>query len=436
MSVVPVIGFGQAVRVWMRIGLLSFGGPAGQIAVMHRILVEEKAWIREDRFVHALNYCMLLPGPEAQQLATYLGWMLHGIRGGLIAGILFILPGFLSILALSLAYSALLGTAALDAVFFGIQAAVLAVILQALIKLGKRALASRWMPGISLAAFLAIFVFDLPYPLIIIAAALAGLLLAETGTPKTLEAGPDDRPSALPDAARTLLGLAGGVVLWLAPIALIFLLAGPDSVFTRMGVFFAQLSVVTFGGAYAVLAYMAQEAVATQGWLSAAEMLDGLGMAETTPGPLIQVVQFVGYLAGFREATGLSPWLAGIFASILVTWVTFVPSFVLVLAGAPWMERLRRAEFLNRALSGITAAVFGVVLNLTLWFALHVLFARVEPLDVPGLSLELPVLASLRLDALVLSLAAGVALLRFRFGMIPVRLVTAATGMAWRLLAG
>ena len=436
MSGMPVVGWSEAVRVWTRVGLLSFGGPAGQIAVMHRILVEEKAWVGEDRFLHALNFCMLLPGPEAQQLATYLGWMLNGVRGGLIAGLLFILPGFLSILALSLAYAALLGTPALNAVFFGIQAAVLAVILQALIKLGKRALKARWMLGVALVAFAAIFVFNLPYPLIVVAAAMAGLLLARPAGEAAEAARSAEQAETRPSARAAAVGLAGGAVIWLAPIGLLFALAGPDHVFVQLGSFFAQLSVVTFGGAYAVLAYMAQEAVATHGWLSAAEMLDGLGLAETTPGPLIQVVQFVGFLAGFREPSGLTPWLGAILASVLVTWVTFVPSFVLVLTGAPWMEGLRRAALLNKALSGITAAVFGVVLNLTVWFALHVLFARLEPLDVPGLALDIPVLVSLRLDALVLALAAGVALFRFRIGMIPVLLATAVAGTTWRLLAG
>ncbi|MFN3575104.1 MAG: chromate efflux transporter, partial [Phenylobacterium sp.] len=352
------IPFREAVAVWARIAALSFGGPAGQIAVMHRILVDEKRWIGEERFLHALNYCMLLPGPEAQQLAIYIGWLLHKTKGGLVAGTLFVLPGFLAILALSYIYVLLGDVALIEGLFFGLKAAVLAVVLQAVVRVGSRALKNNVMRGIAAAAFVAIFFLDAPFPVIVLIAAIVGYAGGRAGLP-AFKGGSGhgaskgevvhDRDTALgeelPEHARPNIGwslrICGALLLlWLTPVAALFILAGPDDVFTRIATFFSQMAVVTFGGAYAVLAYVAQEAVETFGWLQPGEMLDGLGMAETTPGPLIMVTQFVGFLAAFRDATGMPPLVAATLGAILTTWVTFVPCFLWIFAGAPFVERL------------------------------------------------------------------------------------------------
>ncbi|MDO7835502.1 chromate efflux transporter [Sphingobium sp. HBC34] len=442
----------EATRVWARIAALSFGGPAGQIAVMHRILVEEKRWIGEERFLHALNYCMLLPGPEAQQLAVYIGWLLHRTKGGLIAGALFVLPGFLAILALSYLY-VLLGHAPLIAgLFFGLKAAVLAVVVQAVVRVGSRALRNHVMRGIAAAAFVAIFVLDAPFPLIILAAGLIGYVGGRSGLPYFRGGGGHgaasgaivhDRDTALgeglPDHARpnpawSLRICTVLLLLWLAPVLALFLTLGPDDVFTRIATFFSQMAVVTFGGAYAVLAYVAQEAVGSFGWLRPGEMLDGLGMAETTPGPLIMVTQFVGFLAAFRDAGPLAPLLAATLGAILTTWVTFVPCFLWIFAGAPFIERLRGNQALSSALSAITAAVVGVILNLALWFAIHTLFGQVRPAATPTGAIDLPVLASIHVPAALLSAAALVAVFRFRVGVLPVLAASAAIGAAYIIL--
>ena len=446
------ISLSDATRIWARIAALSFGGPAGQIAVMHRILVEEKRWIGEERFLHALNYCMLLPGPEAQQLAIYIGWLLHRTKGGLIAGSLFVLPGFLAILGLSYVYVLLGHVPLVEGLFFGLKAAVLAVVVQAVVRVGSRALKNGVMRGIAAAAFVAIFFLDAPFPLIILAAGVIGYLGGRSGIAQFKGGGGHgasggevihDRDTALgealPDHARPNLGWSLRIsalllFLWLAPVAALFIALGPDDVFSRIAGFFSQMAVVTFGGAYAVLAYVAQEAVDTFGWLRPGEMLDGLGMAETTPGPLIMVTQFVGFLAAFRDAGALPPLLAATLGAVLTTWVTFVPCFLWIFAGAPFVERLRGNKALSSALTAITAAVVGVILNLALWFAIHTLFGQVHAIATPTGSLDVPLLASINLPALLLSIAALLAVFRFRLGVLPVLLSCAAIGAAYGLL--
>lgn len=442
------ISLGEATRVWARIAALSFGGPAGQIAVMHRLLVEEKRWIGEERFLHALNYCMLLPGPEAQQLAVYIGWLLHKTKGGLIAGALFVLPGFLAILALSYIYVLLGHVPLIEGLFFGLKAAVLAIVVQAVVRVGSRALRNKVMRGIAAAAFVAIFFLNAPFPLIVLAAGIGGYIGGRSGLAQFRGGGGHgsaggaiihDRDTALgealPDHARPNLGWslrisAALLFLWLAPVLTLLLALGPDNVFTQIASFFSQMAVVTFGGAYAVLAYVAQEAVGSFGWLQPGEMLDGLGMAETTPGPLIMVTQFVGFLAAFRDAGTLSPLLAATLGAILTTWVTFVPCFLWIFAGAPFIERLRGNQALSAALTAITAAVVGVILNLAIWFAIHTLFGRVQ--NVGGV--DLPVLSSVNVPALLLSAGAMIAVFRFKAGVIPVLLTSAALGAAYVLL--
>ena len=443
------IGSGEAVRVWARIAALSFGGPAGQIAVMHRILVDEKKWIGEQRFLHALNFCMLLPGPEAQQLATYIGWLLHRTLGGLVAGLLFILPGFLAILGLSIAYVTIGDLPAITGLFFGLKAAVIAVVLQAVIRIGSRALKSRLQVAIAAAAFLAIFFFSVPFPLIILASAAAGYVGGKVGASglqggghAASLAGLDDRDSALgeglpahakPGWAWTLTISLTLLVAWLAPVIAIYASLGPDNVFSRIGLFFSQMAVVTFGGAYAVLAYVAQEAVETFRWVAPGEMLDGLGLAETTPGPLIMVTQFVGFLGAYRNAGGMDPLVAATLGALLTTWVTFVPCFLWIFLGAPFVERLRGNASVSAALGAITAAVVGVVLNLGLWFAIHALFGRVEQASFGPVNLEVPVLSSINVAAALLTAGAIVAVLRLRLGVLTVLAGCAAIGVLLRV---
>ena len=449
----PVHGitFGEAVKVWARIAALSFGGPAGQIALMHRVLVEEKRWIGEERFLHALNYCMLLPGPEAQQLAVYIGWLLHKTKGGLIAGTLFVLPGMLAIMILSWVYALLGNLPLVAALFFGLKAAVLAIVLQAVVRIGSRALKNNVMRGIAAAAFVAIFFLSVPFPFIVLSAAMIGYLGGRAGHPAFMAGGGHGSAggTAVPDA-ETALGehipehaqpnvgwsLRVGAVLlllWLAPIGLLIAALGQGDVFSEIAVFFSQMAVVTFGGAYAVLAYVAQEAVEKFGWLQPGEMLDGLGMAETTPGPLIMVTQFVGFMAAFRQATGLPPLVAGTLGGLLTTWVTFVPCFLWIFAGAPFVERLRGNKALSAALAAITAAVVGVVLNLAVWFGLHTLFGRVREVPFAGGTLDLPVLFSANLAALALTVGAVVAVFRFKVGVLPVLGACAGIGVLLRL---
>lgn len=434
--------FKAALIVWLRVAALSFGGPAGQIAVMHRILVEEKKWVSEHRFLHALNYCMVLPGPEAQQLATYIGWLLHGTRGGLVAGTLFVLPGFISILVLSILYAGFRELTVVEALFFGIKAAVLAIVIHAVIKLGKRALRNGYMYALSAAAFVSIFLFDAPFPVVIVCAGLIGLVgmkldpdrfvvIKGHATSDDDEVVRADTRRGAPTFRRQIGVVAVWASLWFVPLAALDLMTGPDNVFSQMGWFFSKLAVVTFGGAYSALAYMAQEAVQSYGWLAPGEMLDGLGMAETTPGPLIQVVQFVAFMGAFRDASGLNPMTAGVLASVWVTWVTFVPCFLWIFAGAPYVESLRRNEAVSAALSAITAAVVGVMLNLAVWFALHVAFTDVVEERIMGMRLFIPVGASVQIASIVITASALAVLLRSRVGLLPVMAVSALLGMGY-----
>lgn len=448
------VSFWEAFKVWARVAALSFGGPAGQIAVMHRVIVEEKRWIGENRFLHALNYCMLLPGPEAQQLAVYIGWLMHRTRGGLAAGTLFVLPGLVAIMVLSWIYVAFGNVGLVKALFFGLKAAVLAIVLEAVVRVGRRALKNRIMIGLAALAFIAIFIFDVPFPLIVLAAGLIGFVGGRASMPAFLAGGGRgpahgrgvaDSETALGETMppHTRVSLAWslnvaviGFALWLGPLAALAATLGTGDVFTEIGVFFSKMAVVTFGGAYAVLAYVAQAAVEHHGWLEPGEMLDGLGMAETTPGPLIMVLQFVGFMGAFRDAGALDPMLAGTLGGLLTTWVTFVPCFVWIFLGAPYIEALRGNKALSAALSAITAAVVGVILNLAVWFGLHTLFGEVWTYRTPVLELDIPVLASANFPAMVLTLAATVALFRFRIGMVTVLLGSAAAGLACHAAAG
>jgi len=413
--------------VWLKIGCLGFGGPAGQIALMHRILVDEKKWVEESRYLHALNFCMLLPGPEAQKLATYVGWLLHGTRGGLAAGILFVLPGALVMLGVSLLYALGQGIPAVDGALFGVKAAVLVIVVEALLRIGRRGLKTRLMLGVAAAAFIGIFFFALPFPLIVAAAGAVGFFTTnERGAVQ-----PAENPGAWRQAARALLV---GLALWLAPIALIVLAFGTGHVLFDIAAFFSELAVVSFGGAYALLAYMAQQAVETYGWMSAPEMVDGLGLAETLPGPLIKVTQFVGFLAAYRDPAPFSPVAAAFIGSALTTWVTFVPPMMLIFAGAPFIERLRSNPRLSGALAAITAAVVGVILNLTIWFALHVLFAHVEEARAGPLRWYAIDLATLDWKAGALALVAAFLMLRLHRGLVETVAAMALAGILLRFL--
>lgn len=427
--------FAEATRVWAKIGLLSFGGPAGQIVLMHKELVEERRWIGEQRFLHALNYCMLLPGPEAQQLATYIGWLMHRTVGGLVAGLLFVLPGALIMLALR-------------------KAAVLAVVVEAVLRIGKRALKNKIMVAIAVAAFLGIYVFRIPFPLIILLAGLVGWF-GSRAAPQLFAGGGHGGKGAVPGFkgvvdlmfergelthadpswSRMFRVLATWLPIWLGPLLLLWLLTGSASVWTQIGAFFSTMAVVTFGGAYAVLAYVAQAAVDTFGWLAPGEMADGLGLAETTPGPLILVLQFVGFLAAWRTPGSLDPLLAGSLGALLTTWVTFAPSFLFIFLGAPYSEALRGNRRASAALTAITAAVVGVVMNLAIWFALHVVFRDVRAFEILGVGPDLPVFTSIDWRAALLSAAAMIAILRFKVGMIPVLVACAVAGVLMQQLS-
>ncbi len=445
----PPLPFREALKVWVKIGLLSFGGPAAQIATMHRILVEEKRWIGESRFLHALNYCMLLPGPEAMQLATYVGWLLHRTLGGVAAGLLFVLPGFLVMLGLSALYAGYQRVPLVEALFFGIKAAVLAVVVEALLRIGRRSLRNRARLALAGLAFAGIFLFHAPFPLIVLAAAAIGLIGAvlkpEWFAEMPGHGGAKDKPvvDALiddnklthidPTAARAVKVVAVWGLLWIAPLAIVAWTLGTSHVLMDEGLYFSKTAVVTFGGAYAVLAYVAQQAVERYAWLAPGEMLDGLGLAETTPGPLILVLTFVGYLAGYRHGAPLPPVWGGVLGAALTTWVTFVPCFLWIFLGAPYVERLRGNRAAAGALSAITAAVVGVILNLAVWFALQVLFREHVAWSGLGMSLDVPVLTSGDVPAMVLASVAMVAMLRFHVGMIPILVGAAGAGAAWRL---
>jgi|TARA_A100001391_G_scaffold63912_1_gene39864 chromate transporter len=447
----PYPTLAEATKIWARIGLLSFGGPAGQIAMMHRILVEEQKWLGEQRFLHALNYCMLLPGPEAQQLAVYIGWLMHRTAGGIIAGVLFVIPGIVAIMALSWIYAIWGNVGLVEGLFFGLKAAVLAIVIQAVIRIGSRALKNGAMLAIAAGAFIAIFGFAVPFPIIILAAGLIGFLGAYAGAsafqPKVNHGKIGETQIADADTllgeespAHTHVDLGWALrvslvilALWLTPVALLLALLGPDDVFSQIAGFFSVMAVVTFGGAYAVLAYVAQEAVQNFGWLAPGEMLDGLGMAETTPGPLIMVTQFVGFMGAFRAPGTLPPLLAGTLGGLLTTWVTFAPCFLWIFLGAPFIERLRDNKILTAALSAITAAVVGVILNLAVWFGLHVVFSEVVEFSAFGLHIDAPVLASIDWLSALLILAAMVAIFRFKLGPVTVLAGCAAAGIVFSL---
>ena len=437
----PDIRFDQAVLVWLKISLLSFGGPAGQIAVMHRLLVDELKWVSERRFLHALNFCMLLPGPEAQQLTIYLGWLLHRVRGGVVAGVLFVLPGAVTVLLLSMVYVTYQQAMAVEAIFFGVKAAVLAIVMTALWRLARKVLRRRLLVIITLASFTASFVFSIPFPLVILGAAMAAFIArvapdaAAGSQPESDEMRAIDRRVAAfetPSRGSALRVAIICALLWLTPVFVLYGWLGAGHVYTQQGLFFSQVAVVTFGGAYAVLSYMAQQTVGHYGWLSAGEMLDGLGMAETTPGPLIMVTQFVGFIGAYRSPGSLDPMLAGALGALVTTWVTFAPCFLWIFLGAPFIESLRGNRLLATALTGITAAVVGVVLNLALWFGLRVMFGELVEVELPlaGSTMELPAIASFDPLASGIAVSAFLAVSLFRVGMIRVLAVSACAGLA------
>ncbi len=420
--------FGEALRVWAKIGILSFGGPTAQIALMHRFIVDEKRWLGEAHFLNALSFCMLLPGPEAMQLATYVGWRLHGTKGGLAAGLLFVLPGALVVLALSMIYAAFGKLPAIEAVFFGIKAAVLVIVVEALLRIAKRALKrpEHWL--LAALSFVLIFFFALPFPLIVFAAALFGFSRAvRTGELAAAEA----PPAAPVPFSQTLRTVLIWLAIWIAPLAALTALFGRDHVLAQLSWFFSKLAVVTFGGAYAVLAYMGQDVVQRYGWLDAGQMMDGLGLAETTPGPLILVTEFAGYLAGWQHGGGPA-WVMGLLGAFVALWATFAPCFLWIFACAPYIERIARQPRLRGALSAITAAVTGVILNLAVWFALHVFFGRVTLVEAGPLKLWSPELASLDVRVVLLAALSGFLLLGRHWGIAPVLAVAAAMALAIR----
>lgn len=421
------VSFEEALRVWLKIGCLGFGGPAGQIALMHRILVDEKKWVDEQRYLHALNFCMLLPGPEAQKLATYVGWLLHGTRGGLAAGILFVLPGALVMLGVSLLYVLGQGIPAVEGALFGIKAAVLVIVVEALLRIARRGLKTRLLLGVAALAFTGIFFFDLPFPLIVAAAGAIGFF---STSEKQIAAHAGNA-----DAWRqSVKAFSVGALLWLTPVALVVLAFGSGHVLADIAAFFSKLAVVSFGGAYALLAYMAQQAVEGYGWMSAPEMVDGLGLAETLPGPLIKITQFVGFLAAYRDPAPFSPVGAALLGSALTTWVTFALPMMLIFAGAPFIEQLRSNQRLSGALAAVTAAVVGVILNLTIWFALHVLFADVREARAGPLRWYAFDPLALDWQAATLAALAGVMMLRLQRGLVETVAVMAVLGMLTRFL--
>lgn len=434
----PSVSLGEATRVFAKIGLLSFGGPAGQIALMHRVLVEEKRWLDEGRFLHALNYCMLLPGPEAMQLATYAGWLMHGVRGGLIAGLLFVLPGALVITALSATYMLLGHVSLVQGLLFGLKAAVLAVVLDALIRISKRSLRNRLSVALAVLGFVAIAFLKLPFPLIILGAVLFGtvLPLASRDPDSANGVHPSEMSEWTRPSARRFVGtLAIWLAIWLLPLAALFLMPGVDRVFAAEALFFSKMATVTFGGAYAVLAYVAQQAVDVHHWLLPDEMLTGLGLAETTPGPLILVLVFVGFLGGAR-LSGFEPIVGGLAGAAVTLWFTFVPCFLWIFAGAPYIERVRNVRWLASALAAVTAAVVGIIANLALWFALHVLFGTLREVSAGPFSFPAPDFSTFNVASMLIAVGAGVALIVYRANMIAVLIGAALAGMGWVLTVG
>ena len=425
----PPLPLREALRIWGYIGLNSFGGPAGQISVMHRELVERRRWLSEGRFLHALNYCMLLPGPEAQQLATYVGWLMNGVRGGVIAGVLFIVPGFIVMMALSIAYARYGEVTWVAGLLSGLQAAVVAIVVEAMIRVGRRTLHSPFLRIVAAAAFIALSAFLVPFPIVVIGAGVLGWLVGRARSewipsvghgPETTvdDSGPhllpDDEAVDRPTARRAHLAAATSLVLWLAPVVLLVVLLGSESIFSQQALLFSKTAVVTFGGAYAVLAYISQEAVRTYGWITADDMATGLGLAETTPGPLIMVVQFVGFLAAYNNPGSLDPLVAGVLGATLTVWVTFVPCFFFIFIGAPYVERLRHNIALRHALAGIGAAVVGVILNLAVFFALNTAFATVDSVQWGPIHLSVPDLTSVHWVSVAITALAALLIFRFR----------------------
>ncbi len=438
-----LVPFRTAVRAWFAISWQTFGGPAGQIAVMQRTLVDEKRWIGQGRFLHALNYCMLLPGPEAQQLAVYTGWLLNGLRGGLAAGVLFVLPGMLTLLVLSAVYVAFGDTTVVSALFAGLAPAVLAIVVQAVVRVGRRALTSPALVVLAVGAFVALTLFAVPFPLVVLGAGVIGWLVhryAPGWIATTTSREQDDGPAPLipddalhterPSGRRAVRVLVLGVLVWLLPVAVVALLTGTGSVFTQQGLFFSGSALVTFGGAYAVLAYVAQRAVETYAWVTPGEMTRGLALAETTPGPLIMVVQFVAFLGAYRNPGDLDPWAAAVLGALLTTWVTFVPSFLFIFLGAPYVERLRGNRALGAALKAITAAVVGVIANLALYFTTHTLFASSSTWTAGPLRLNVPDVTTLQPAALGIALLAALLLFVARWPVLRTLGVCAGVGLA------
>lgn len=415
-----MISFREALKVWARIGVLSFGGPAGQIALLHKEVVEERGWLGEAEFLRALNFCMLLPGPEAMQLATYCGWKLHGQKGGLAAGLLFVLPGALVILALSIIYAMVGKLPVVQALFWGVKAAVVAIVFEALLKISKKALKRRMDWVLAALAFVALFFFGLPFLLVVAAAAAVGFFMGNTG-------GPGDS-IARPRFSDTLLTVLIWLAVWLLPLAALYFVFGQTHVYTRLASIFSTLAVVTFGGAYAVLASLGQSIVENTGWMTTQQLMDGFGLAETTPGPLILVGQFVAFTSADHIQGGL--W-AGVFASVIFLWMTFAPCFLWISAGAPWIEWLDSIPKLRSALSAITAAVTGVILNLSLWFFLHVVFGKVERLSGP-VPVWWPDVLTFEAAALVLAILLGFALLKLKMGIPKTLAIGLAAGLFWK----
>ncbi|MHB2264112.1 chromate efflux transporter [Aliihoeflea sp. PC F10.4] len=433
MTACPQPSVGEVVRVFGRIGLLSFGGPAGQIALMHRELVEERRWLEEARFLHALNYCMVLPGPEAMQLAIYSGWLMRGTLGGLIAGLLFVLPGAILITVLSIVYLVAGEATIVEGLVFGLKAAVLAIVIDALVKVSRRALKDESMIGVAVMAFAAIALLQIPFPVVILAAAFIGAVFfsgkATADDETELQPLPDHaRPNATSFVRTTLIWLG----IWLVPLAVLFGTMGRGNVFVEEALFFSTMATVTFGGAYAVLAYVAQQAVETYGWLRPDEMLTGLGLAETTPGPLVLVLAFVGFLGGAR-LSDFDPVTGGIAGALVALWFTFAPSFLFIFAGAPYVETIRRSKRLAAALSAVTAAVVGVIANLAVWFGLHVLFGTLEEVTAGPFRLLVPDPATFDPAAAIIAMGAAVALMVLRVNLIVVLAAASAAGMAWLL---
>lgn len=429
------VPFREALRFWLKLGFISFGGPAGQIAIMHRELVERRAWISEERFLHALNFCMLLPGPEAQQLAIYIGWLKHRVLGGVVAGILFVLPGFVLITTIGILYALYESVPAMQGILFGLKAAVLAVVLEAVHRIATRALKTAFAWAIAAAGFIGIFFFDVPFPVIVFSAALLGYLRQRLGgSTATVDVAAPTHDVEI-RKGYTARVLCVSLALWFVPIVAIHVLLGASHVLAQESVFFSKMAVVTFGGAYAVLAYIAQQAVTGFGWLTPNDMIQGLALAETTPGPLILVLTFVGFLGAYHSALPFDPILAGVLGALVTTWVTFAPCFLWILVGAPHIERLRSNKSASAALAGVTAAVVGVVLNLAIWFALHALFRTVNVYDGYGLHISIPELATVDVRAVLIAIAASIALIRFKAPMIPTLLAAAALGTTMTLLA-